>query len=345
MKHYLLAIMLMATAFINAQNKTANDTLVSYSGSRPDGHAPISIMGDHTHGKGEFMVSYRYMAMTMEDILVGDGVQDSEDLLMSNGGNYMVTPNKMPMQMHMLGLMYAPTHKLTLFAMANYVSMEMDHLTAMQTRFTTTSSGLGDTKLGFLYNFYSKKRSKLHANFTLSIPTGSIDNKDVTPASNGNDIILPYPMQIGSGTVDFEPGVTYLTQGNRWSFGSQLKGLFRVDDNKNGYALGEQYTLNSWFAVNATEFLSVSARLEGKVIENIEGANSDLNPNMIITADKSNSGGEFIKSGLGLNFYVPKGILKGLRLGIEYAYPIYQNVNGTQLQSLESLTAGVQYAF
>ena len=345
MKQFLLAITLMVTAITFAQTETKKDTLVKYSGNRPDGHAPISVMGDHTHGKGEFMVSYRYMTMNMENILVEDQEATPQSLLKPNGGKYVVTPTNMPMEMHMLGVMYAPTQKLTLFAKGNFISMEMDHFTAMKKTFRTSSSGLGDTKVGLLYNFYSKKRSKVHGNFAISLPTGSIDNKDLTPSSKGKEVILPYPMQIGSGTVDFEAGFTYLTQGNNWSFGSQLKGLFRVDENKNGYTLGDQYSLNSWFALKAMDYVSISGRLEGKVVENIKGANPDLNPNMIITANKSNSGGEFIRSGLGLNFLMPKGALKGLRLGVEYAFPIYQNVNGTQLQSLETLTAGIQYAF
>ena len=36
-----------------------------YDGGRADSHAPISVMGDHTHGKGEWMLSYRYMGMGM----------------------------------------------------------------------------------------------------------------------------------------------------------------------------------------------------------------------------------------------------------------------------------------
>ncbi|MEL7333685.1 MAG: hypothetical protein AAFN12_15670 [Cyanobacteria bacterium J06560_2] len=34
---------------------------IYWSPSRPDSHAPIGVMGDHTHEKGEFMLSYRYM--------------------------------------------------------------------------------------------------------------------------------------------------------------------------------------------------------------------------------------------------------------------------------------------
>ena len=36
------------------------------SAQRPDDHAPIGVMGDHTHQAGEWMLSWRRMAMTME---------------------------------------------------------------------------------------------------------------------------------------------------------------------------------------------------------------------------------------------------------------------------------------
>jgi len=343
MKNYLYAIIFMATSLV-AQTETSQDSIITYSGNRPDGHAPISVMGDHTHGKGEFMMSYRFMQMSMEDVLIGDNNTSSESLLMPNGGSYMVTPLNMPMQMHMLGVMYASTNKTTLYVMANYMTMEMDHITAMKIPFTTQSSGLGDTKIGVLYNFWKKKRSKIHGNFGLSLPTGSIDIKDETPASNGKEVILPYPMQIGSGTVDLDLGATYLTQGSFWSFGSQLKGLIRINENDNGYTLGNRYSLNNWLAVKANNWISFSARLEATYLDGIKSANPDLNPNMIITADTSNSGGEFINSGLGVNFYVPKGAFKNIRFGFEYAQPLYQNVNGTQLKSKETITLGLQYA-
>ena len=33
-----------------------------------DSHGPISIMGDHTHKKNDFMFSYRFMSMQMNNI-------------------------------------------------------------------------------------------------------------------------------------------------------------------------------------------------------------------------------------------------------------------------------------
>ena len=34
-----------------------------YQAERPDSHAPIGVMQDHTHNKGEFMFTYRFMYM------------------------------------------------------------------------------------------------------------------------------------------------------------------------------------------------------------------------------------------------------------------------------------------
>jgi len=48
---------------IQAQND------IQWSSNRPDGHGPISIMGDHTHSKGEWMISYRFMNMTSDGLI------------------------------------------------------------------------------------------------------------------------------------------------------------------------------------------------------------------------------------------------------------------------------------
>ena len=54
---------------------SGKDTLNSgnkWYGARPDGHAPISVMGEHTHSAGEWMASYRYMNMQMNGLYMGD---------------------------------------------------------------------------------------------------------------------------------------------------------------------------------------------------------------------------------------------------------------------------------
>ncbi|MFP6894156.1 MAG: hypothetical protein VCA18_10420, partial [Opitutales bacterium] len=42
-----------------------------WTAGRPDGHAPITVMGDHMHAMGEWMLLYRFMTMDMEGLLDG----------------------------------------------------------------------------------------------------------------------------------------------------------------------------------------------------------------------------------------------------------------------------------
>ena len=335
-----MVIMVMATTIFYAQEKIEENNSKWISG-RPDGHAPISVMGDHMHGKGEWMFSYRYMTMNMEDLKEGKDDTSTDNAL----ANYMVTPTKMPMDMHMLGIMYAPSDKITLMVMGNFISSNMDHITRMGMQFNTEASGFGDLKISGMYKFFNKDKQTLHAQLGISIPTGSIDIEDVTPASAPNEVILPYPMQIGSGTFDTDLSLTYLGQCGALSWGNQLKGTFRFGKNDNDYRLGNKYGLNNWLALKTTDWLSFSARLEGFIVDEINGANPNLNPMMVITADTQNSGGTYINTGFGFNTYIPDGALKNVRFGFEFALPVYQDLNGIQLKQKETLTFGLQYSF
>ncbi len=339
MKTYLFAIALMVTFALCAQ-ETTNDNSQKWTSGRPDGHAPISVMGDHVHGEGEWMFSYRYMYMNMEDLMIGSNDATFEDAL----ANYMVTPTKMPMNMHMLGTMYAPSDKITLMAMVNVTTMEMDHITRMGGTFTTKSSGFGDTKISAFYKILDKKRQVVHVRLGLSIPTGSITEADVTPASTPNTTELPYPMQIGSGTYDPTLHITYLFQGPIFSYGGQLSGVFRLGENDRKYTLGNRFAINNWFGFKLSNWFSLEATLGHIWVGDIGGVDPNLNPMMVITADTANSGGTILNSGLGFNLYAPSGTFKNFRFGFEFGYPLYQKLNGIQLKNKETVTMGVQYS-
>ena len=310
-----------------------------WSSGRPDGHAPIGVMGDHVHGKGEWMFSYRYMFMSM------DGNRDGTENLSTNDvlEDFMVSPKDMTMEMHMLGVMYAPSENLTLMGMVPFVSKEMDHVTRMGTNFTTNSDGLGDIKFTGLYKILNQNRQTVHLNLGFSLPTGSIDERDDTPA--GDDVILPYPMQIGSGTVDLRPGVTYLGQSDNWSWGAQANTVLRLGENSRGYTVGNRYQLTGWAARKLNDNVSLSLRLDGETWENYDGADPALNPAVIPTADPDLRGGTRLDVGVGLNTYFPDSFLPGGRLAAEFEFPVYQSLDGPQLETDWQFTVGIQSAF
>jgi hypothetical protein len=182
MRHRLPTIVLAVTPFAAtlAHEPLPAGTGVSISGGhggpiRADGHAPIGVMGDHLHKKGEWMLSYRYMQMDMrgnrigtDDVAPGTIVTSVPNRFTSlnppspgqppQPPTLRVVPLWMTMQMQMLGAMYAPTDDTTLMAMVTYIDKEMRHVTyaggtgtAVKGHFTTNSEGFGDTRVTALH--------------------------------------------------------------------------------------------------------------------------------------------------------------------------------------------------
>ncbi len=312
---------------------------------RPDAHAPIGVMGDHLHSKGGLMVSFRYMNMAMDGNKAGTNDISDQDIYNS----FMVAPQNMTMHMYMLGVMYAPSNKLTLMLMQNYAKKDMD-LTAqmmmsgmtMQRDFSTSSTGLGDLKLGVMYGIFDNHKTSLHLNGGLNIPVGDIENRDDTPMMN--DIKLPYAMQLGSGTFDFTLGATYKENYTTTSWGTQFISILRTGKNSEDYRFGNVYQLNLWGAYKLSKNFSVSGRILGISEGKLKGIDSDLNPMMVTTANTNNYGSDKIKTFIGANIAFPQNSsLKNLRFGIEAGVPVYEDYNGVQMNENLSLNFGLKY--
>jgi len=215
-----------------------------------------------------------------------------------------------------------------------------DSVTRMGGRFTTEASGLGDLKLGSLVRLRTWDHGQLHFNINLSIPTGEYKERDDTPAMA--NALLPYPMQPGSGTYDLTPGLTFVNYFDRISIGLQGTYTLRIGDNDFDYTLGDRLDLTFWTAYQFNERFSGSLRLAASDIDQIDGANPNLNPRMVPTADPDNFGGEQVNLLIGLNFLHPPS---GHRLALEFGKPVYQDLNGPQMRTDWLATIGWQKAF
>lgn len=312
---------------------------------RPDAHAPIGIMGDHLHQKGGLMVSLRYMHMVMEGNKAGTNDIIDTDIYDS----YMVAPQDMIMEMYMLGVMYAPSDKLTLMLMQSFARRDMN-LTArmmmngmtMFREFSTSSDGFGDFKLSAMYGIFNNHKTSLHLNGGISVPVGDIENRDDTPMVNNAK--LPYAMQLGSGTFDITLGATYKESYTNISWGTQFLSTLRTGENSEDYRFGNIYQLNIWGAYKISKNLSLSARVNGINEGKLKGADPDLNPMMVTTADTDNYGSNRIRTFLGLNIaFSENSGLKDFRFGIETGAPIYEDYNGVQMNENLTLNLGVKY--
>lgn len=334
--------LLLAAAFTSSLISTS--AVAHWNGARPDAHAPIGVMADHTHQKDEWMFSYRVMRMEMDGNRDGTSRQSTSDVL----NRFMVAPLKMDMDMHMLGAMYAPSDDVTLNIMVPYLRNSMDHVTRMGAKFNTVGEGLGDISLGGIFNIFSKHvtgdmpvQHRLLAGLSVSLPTGKNDLRDDTPTMANAK--LPYAMQVGSGTYNLTPTVTYLGQqiNGNYSWGAQAMATIHTDNNSEGYRRGDKYQLTGWLARVLSENVSASVRLAAQSWEAIEGRDNDLNPMMVQTANPGLLAGKRADLSLGLNIKVPGS---GHRFAIEVGKPVWQNLNGPQLETDMILTAGWQWS-
>ena len=340
-----MRLLLCMVAFLASTTITS----AQWTSGRPDGHAPIGVMGDHTHGKGEFMLSYRAMHMEMDGNRTGTSRVDASQIVSPTGDDFRIAPTSMPMTMHMFGVMHAPTAKLTVMLMVPFISMEMDHVTRPGGAFSTSSSGIGDISLTALYSLAMFGDQKVLFNGGVRVPTGSIEAMDVTPASAPNETLLPYPMQLGSGTVDLMPGLTYLGQVSDWSWGGQGRAVIRVGENDQDYKLGNRLEGTFWGARKLSRAFSVSIRLDATTWGDIDGAaaafEGPVAMRMVPTVFTDLRGGTRLDAGIGVNSSVFKGSLKGLRFAVEALMPAYQDLHGPQLETDWTVTSGLQYAF
>ena len=152
-------------------------------------------------------------------------------------------------------------------------------------------------------------------------------------------------MQLGSGTWDLLPGVTYLGQHKRWSWGSQVLGTLRLDKNSENYSLGDELTANSWIAYQLSDSLSTSFRATSKNWSDVDGADATLNGAVVPTARPDLRGGRRVDLFGGLNYQFTGGILQGHRIATEAGGTVWQDLDGPQLGMDWMVVIGWQKAF
>ena len=89
-----------------------------------------------------------------------------------------------------------------------------------------------------------------------------------------------------------------------------------------------------------------SLRLRYQAWGDIDGADPALNPAMVPTADPERSGGQRFDVLIGLNLMDQESQSNGgSRLGVEFGLPVWQKLDGPQLEVDWFLTVGAQLLF
>jgi len=328
--------------------------------------APAGVMSAHMlSNAGDWMMGYKYVYSTQAgDMLHGnDKVADQAILDYDCGGRQCyVAPKDMTMHMHMFNLMYAPTDWLNLMVMPTFVDMSMnmrmldgapavggtgapEFAELSHASHEHMTGGFGDTQLAMLFKLYDSDVHHLHLGTGFSAPTGNV--KIELRRAHTEDLgLIHYGMQIGSGTWDFLPSLTYTGQSEKWSWGAQARGVVRLESqNDVGYREGDLFQSSVWGSFNLMKWLSVSVRGVYTSKGALHGEyNTEHQP--IGPMDSPDSyGGEYYDLGFGLNAMVPTGNLAGNSLSVEWLQPMEDDVNGYQLERDGALSVNWGYAF
>jgi hypothetical protein len=152
-------------------------------------------------------------------------------------------------------------------------------------------------------------------------------------------------MQLGSGSWDMTPGITYVTQKSKVAFSAQVQGIVRLNKNKAGYRFGNELSTNTWVGYNWWKGLGSSVRLEGTWSSKIEGFDNTFYAYNEIAANPNNYGGIRLQGLVGLSYQFEEGFVTDHRLAVEYGVPIYQQVEGIQNKLKQTWMASWSYSF
>ena len=340
--------------------------------SKPDEHAPISIMGDHIHKKKELMFSYRRMMMTMNGNYFSNGWHYNNNNIMSIediydfGYNYY--SQNMLMKMDMFGVMYGVSDKITIMIMLNFIQNEMKMNKLVDIRANTddghshsemkmnhSTIGIGDPSISFMISLYNQNKLKIHTNIGLSLPFGDITtnhkmgmemhNQDHELLGHNHEMMRnSYEMQLGSGTIDPKISLTAIKYFKSFSYGSQIGGLFRFFENEAGYSNSSKYYVNSWVSKNINSSISISSTLSYNFLTSVSGSDNLIIATNTPESDIKNSESKLFLGGLAINYLFSDSFLNGLRLAVEFQSPIIWYSKGVKMKLDNQLTIGVQYS-
>jgi len=324
------------------------------------GNMPMNIPGGGIPETYEYRIKISPMLMHMEGLRNGTNSINPNDLLgmptMAGKptGKFMAVPTQMEMNMLNITAGYSFSDKLFGGVMLMYKrnSMAMKFNSRMQTitgqqGFNMRSDGIGDTMLMGKFLLFADdpliptQESSLL--FGLSLPTGSIDERNTNhPLSMRQRELLPYSMQLGSGT--FDPLIGLLYQGSRsplW-WGANTTYTAHLYNNKRHYRLGDKVSLDLYtmyqFRYNALLQFQLNGEYKGKIRGEMDEAASGesgrtiqgdpTSPYMTPSWNTGNYGGSQIFATLGLQWQpVPMQIVD-----FSFALPVYRNLNGPQLE-------------
>ncbi|GLR72645.1 transporter [Agaribacter marinus] len=296
--------------------------------------------------------NYKYMAAQFDGYLAGDSDLSLDQVFWSGPSeertstNFPLVPTVIKQQAHLFHFGYQYSDKIELFLSLPYIQQRTDHISRVANYefFMVETDGIGDAVLSLNYKFKDLALHRWWVNFSLSLPTGSIDEVGDTPRGEGNQP-LPYTMQLGSGTFDFPIEFNYQYLGKH-DVGLSMSAIIRSGKNDRDYRLGNTYRISANYRFKLTQNVRLLLGTDAYYWTSISGedrrlavagdfpyAASIINPNFY--------GGKKLKLSTGFSYRYSKNYTFTTKL----SKPVYQYLNGPQPKEMWQASIQLNSAF
>lgn len=271
---------------------------------------------------GSLNLQYRYTQMRFEGYLDGTKKLSFDDVLVL----FPVVPTLIVQEAQTLEASY-DWDNWSVGLLLPWIKQSTDHIARKADPFNITTEGIGDVDLS-LARRHGKDNDIWIFRGSVSLPTGSIEETGTTPRGPGT--LVPYTMQLGSGTVDVEPSVAYVCQRDSMQIGAQALATVRLGRNDRNYSLSDRIQLGGWASYKVTSWFEPSAKLNWISWTDIDGEDSALDPKIAPVADAELYGGHRLDGILSATFRIPKGGLEDLSFSAQAGIPLYEDLTGPQ---------------
>jgi len=362
MKYKTLSVWVMVIALVMLSLPDANAASpgLGLCCAKCGGNMPMNIPGGGIPEDYEFRFKIQPSFMRMDGLRSGASNVEGATLLgmpVMMGkptGKFMAVQKNMDMSMLNIAFGYSFSDDFFAGIMGMYQDNRMSmafnsKMTAMtgQSGYTMKSHGFADTMLMTKYRLYADDplipTSEVSWFTGASLPSGSIGERNTThPLTVRRLELLPYGMQLGSGTVDPILGLLYQGSKSPWWWGLDGTYTGRWYDNSRNYRLGDVYKVDAYlmnqlsynFLWQAQVNFEWKGRIHGQADEAVSGFSGHAvhgnagSPFMTPLWNPANYGGVRTSVTLGVQWQpAPLHILE-----LNVRIPVYQRLNGVQLK-------------
>lgn len=296
-----------------------------WSNDRQDARPPAGIQGGQMIQEGDLRIQYTLGRGSYGDVRFGTETVPFLDVL----DYYSGAPLDRTEMSHRVSLEYGFLEWVTLAVSAAWLQNSRN-LANEDVLVSNDASGISDITAAALVKIFDEDGITAHLNGAIEIPTGSIEK--VGADLGGTTRLLPYDMQMGSGSFTLVPGLTAAIQNEHATLGGQALAKIRLFDNGRDYRMGNEFHGNVWMGFNVGDNLSVNTGARVRTWGAISGEDSGMDPSLEPGQDALLSSGTAVAIPAGFSLKFPGGTLAGTEVLFEFVFPAYQSYDAFRQQ-------------